>query len=310
MAVTPLKLKFGKLVSNYLKNIGIRQNDLAERLGVSGSAVSQMMHGKIVPNRQQLDVMCEMLKLSRVQIFELVSMLSKIRTGAETLLSPFNQSVFSLRCQRGLTQQQLSNLSGVSVAHIQVFETCFEAVPTQEEASRLAPILDCAPEALLQSAGVGGLSESAIGELEAGEARSSYRAERKIALLDLCDLDGYDGKTPIMEFVSRHTARLIDAAGLPAMPLFAVQASGRELSLGLPGMLTVMLSPERPEEFRELDLCRNAEGRYLLREARRGGGAKEFRLAGTRRGNGQVLWGIPVVELIVRPLKVNAGAEA
>ncbi len=308
MAVTPLKLKFGRLLGNYLKNVGIRQNDLADRLGVSGSAVSQIIHGKIVPSRRQLDLMCEMLQLDRIQIFELVSLLSKIRTGAETLVSPFNEMVFALRCQRGLTRQQLSNLSGVSSSHIEVFETCFDAVPTEEEAERIAPILGCSAATLLQKAGVGGFSAAAAPELEAGESKGGYRAERRIPLLDLCDLDSYDGTSPVMEFASRHAVRGVEAPGLMVPELFAVQASGRELALGLPGMLMLVLAPERPEGFRKLDLCRGADGRYLLCEPRRGGGEKEFRLAGTRRGIGEVLWRIPVLELNVRLAKSRAGA--
>ena len=58
MSVTPLKIRFGKLLKDCLKNTDYRQNDLAARLQVTGSAVSQMMHGKIVPNQQQLDAIC------------------------------------------------------------------------------------------------------------------------------------------------------------------------------------------------------------------------------------------------------------
>ena len=97
MSVTPLKIRFGKLLKDCLKNTDYRQNDLAARLQVTGSAVSQMMHGKIVPNQQQLDAICEMLALDRAKVFELNSMLSRIRTGAENMLSPFNQTLFALR---------------------------------------------------------------------------------------------------------------------------------------------------------------------------------------------------------------------
>ena len=170
-----------------------------------------------------------------------------------------------------------------------------------EEAERIAPILGCSAATLLQKAGVGGFSAAAAPELEAGESKGGYRAERRIPLLDLCDLDSYDGTSPVMEFASRHAVRGVEAPGLMVPELFAVQASGRELALGLPGMLMLVLAPERPEGFRKLDLCRGADGRYLLCEPRRGGGEKEFRLAGTRRGIGEVLWRIPV-------LRVSSGA--
>ena len=176
MAVTPLKTKFGKLIKDYLRNADIRQKDLAVRLDVSAAAVSQMIHGKIVPNQKQLDLICEMLSLDRARAFELNSMLSRIRTGAENMLSPFNQLVFALRCQRGLSLRQLANLSGVPASHLKVFETCFEAVPTLDEAEKIAPILGCTSAALLQSAGVGGLTGNVADAYNSafGEVGASY----------------------------------------------------------------------------------------------------------------------------------------
>ena len=294
MAVTPLKTKFGKLIKDYLRNADIRQKDLAVRLDVSAAAVSQMIHGKIVPNQKQLDLICEMLSLDRVRAFELNSMLSRIRTGAENMLSPFNQLVFALRCQRGLSLRQLANLSGVPASHLKVFETCFEAVPTLDEAEKIAPILGCTSAALLQSAGVGGLTgnvadayNSAFGEVaERGEA--SYRAEQPIPLLNLVDLDAYDGKLP----------------GVTAEEPVAVQAAGRDLALGLPGSLLVLVADRRPEGYREMNLCRDVSGKYLIQEMRRGR-RKAFRLAGSRRVFDEVAWELPVLEITVRPLKAG-----
>ncbi len=313
MAITPLKTKFGKLVRSYLRNAEIRQNDLAEQLQVSGSAVSQMMHGKIVPNQQQLNMICEMLQLDRVQAFELQSMLSCIRSGAETMRSPFNQLMFTLRCQRGLSLQQLSNLSGIPASHLQIFETSFEATPTLEEATKLAPILGCTPATLLQSAGVGGLSLEVIEKLkeageyddaEVAEPQGAYRTGRQAPLLDLCDLEDFKGG-PVIDFARRHAKKVIDlAANLPEN-VVALNAAGKELAIGIPGLVQLHLASEHPVGYRDLNLCRTPEGRFMLQETRRTG-IKEFRLAGTRKPhNGEVLWQIPVLEIVIRPVKIK-----
>lgn len=310
MAVTSLKTKFGKLIKDYLRNADIRQKDLAVRLDVSAAAVSQMIHGKIVPNQKQLDLICEMLSLDRARAFELNSMLSRIRTGAENMLSPFNQLVFALRCQRGLSLRQLANLSGVPASHLKVFETCFEAVPTLDEAEKIAPILGCTSAALLQSAGVGGLTgnvadayNSAFGEVaERGEA--SYRAEQPIPLLNLVDLDAYDGKESFASFARRRATRAIELPGVTAEEPVAVQAAGRDLALGLPGSLLVLVADRRPEGYREMNLCRDVSGKYLIQEMRRGR-RKAFRLAGSRRVFDEVAWELPVLEITVRPLKAG-----
>jgi len=312
MAITPLKAKFGKLIRDYLRNAEIRQNDLAAKLKISGSAVSQMLHGKIVPNQQQLAAICELLQLDRIRAFELQSMLSCIRTGAENMRSPFNQNMFTLRCQRGLSYQQLANLSGIPASHIEVFETCFEAVPTLDEASRLAPILGCTPAALLQSAGVGGLSSGMIEQLrqedpddEVGEPLGTYQTERQAPLLDLIDLEAFAGES-FNEFAQRHAAKVFEL-GTRDLPdnVVVINASGRDLAIGIPGTVQLMVAAERPAGFRNLDLCRSADGKFLLQETRRNG-IKEFRLAGTRKPNTEnILWKLPVLEMIIRPTKAE-----
>ena len=311
MPITPLKTKFGKLIRDYLRSAEIRQNDLAARLQISGSAVSQMLHGKIVPNQQQLNVICELLQLDRAQAFELQSMLSCIRTGAENMRSPFNEVMFALRCQRGLTHQQLANLSGIPASHLQVFENCFEAVPTLDEASKLAPILGCTPAALLQSAGVGGLSRTAIDQLTAAgemsedevcEAVGAYHAGRQAPLLDLFDLEEFDGGS-LVAFAQR--AGKVIELGDRALPddTVAVSASGRDLAIGLPGNIQILVTEKRPAGYRELDLCRTEDGKFILQETRRHN-VKEFRLAGTRKPNtSPTLWKLPVLEMIIRPTK-------
>ena len=316
MASTPLKLKLGKMIKDYLRSAELRQNDLANRLGLSGSAVSQMIHGKIVPNHQQLETICELLALDRPKAFELYSLLSKIRTGAEEMLSPFNQLMFSLRCQRGLSQRQLSNLSGISMAHLQMFETCFDAIPTLDEARQIAPILGCTPEALLQSAGIA-VAASAyssgvpLPEDEVCEGNALYQppAARQIALLSLFDLEEYDGNAPFHEYAADHAARYIESDSLSYENIVAVNIVGKDLSLGLPGSIQLLLAAERPAGFREIDLCRAESGRYSLQEWKNGR-RREFRLAGTRRTCEPIVWGIPVLELTFRPIKPElAGIE-
>ncbi|MDR0932004.1 MAG: helix-turn-helix domain-containing protein [Victivallales bacterium] len=311
MPVTPLKLKFGKLIRDYLRNAEIYQNELADRMQVSGSAVSQMLHGKIILHQHHLKLICELLQLDRTRAFELQSMLAAIRTGEENLRSPFNDTMFSLRCERGLTLQQLSNLSGIPVAHLQVFENSFEAIPTLDEASKLAPILGCTPASLLQSAGVGGLSRQAIDQLTASgeaadnevrEALAAYHTERQVPLLDLFDLEAFDGDS-INDFAKR--ANKVFELGDRDVPddSVAIRASGRDLALGLPGTILMLVAKKRPLGYREFDLCWTNDQKFLLQELRQSK-IKEFKMAGTRRPRkAEIVWRLPVLEMTIRPTK-------
>ncbi len=313
MSSTPLRLKLGKMIKDYLRSAELRQADLAERLSLSGSAVSQMIHGKIVPNQQQLEKLCEMLSLDRPKAFELYSLLSRIRTGASEMLSPFNRLMFSLRSQRGLSQRQLSNLSGISMSHIQMFETCFDAVLTLDEARQIAPILGCSPEALLQSAGIGGFTEEIPGypAEEVCENTVAYNpgTVRQVPQLSLFDLKEYTGTVAIHEFAAEHAGRTIELDSLHYENVVAVHIAGRDLSLGLPGSIQLLVAAERPAGFREIDLCCGETGKYSLQEYKNGK-HREFRLAGTRRVGEPVVWSIPVLELTFRPVKPElAGKE-
>lgn len=223
--------------------------------------------------------------------------------------------MFALRCQRGLSHQQLANLSGIPASHLQVFENCFEAVPTLDEASKLAPILGCTPAALLQSAGVGGLSRTAIDQLTAAgelaedevcEAVSTYHAERQAPLLDLVDLEQFDGGS-LPVFAQQRAGKVIELSDqeLPDDTV-AVSASGRDLAIGLPGSIQLLVTQKRPAGYRELDLCRTEDGKFILQETRRHN-VKEFRLAGTRKPNtSATIWKLPVLEMIIRPTKPGA----
>lgn len=319
MAVTPLKIKFGKLLREYLRAAGIRQNILAERLGISGSAISQMMHGKIVLNQAQLDIITEMLKLNRAQAYELTSMLTRIRNGVETMLSPFNQALFSLRCERGLSIRQLSNLSGVPASHLEVFEKCFDAIPTLDEAKQLAPILGCTPTALLQCAGVGGISASAIDALTRDEnglsadsevaETGTYKPEKQIPVLSLSELEAYSAEQSIIDYGHSHAIRVMDLSecDFGDTPMVMISALGKELSIGLPGTVELLVAAERPVGYREFNLCCDENGKYSLQEIMTRGRRKEFRTTGTRRSANKLAWELPVLELKIRPTKPEGG---
>ncbi len=57
--------------------------DIAAALGISASAVSQMLSGRMTPNLKQLDVITRTLALERSECAELRDFLMRIRSGDE-----------------------------------------------------------------------------------------------------------------------------------------------------------------------------------------------------------------------------------
>ena len=94
MTVTPLRSKFGQILRTYLQESNVRMTKLANILGVTPSAVSQMLAGKLVLNQTQLNRICEYLRLDQAQILQLNTILVNIRTGAQIVPSELNTLVF------------------------------------------------------------------------------------------------------------------------------------------------------------------------------------------------------------------------
>ena len=194
MTVTPLRIKFGQILRTYLQESNVRMTKLANVLGVTPSAVSQMLAGKLVLNQTQLNRICEYLRLDQAQILQLNTILVNIRTGAQIVPSELNTLVFSLRCQRGLMQRQLSYLSGVSIAELNKLENDPNAVLTPETADKLAPILECSTEKLLQAT--------------TGDVSKVAHANSMPCVI-LRDFDEYDGHEPLVEFARRKAFKTV-----------------------------------------------------------------------------------------------------
>ena len=143
MAVSNLKKYFCDLLKKHIKAAKVRQLDIAEMLGISGSAVSQMLSGSITPKLQQLDMIMELLKLDRNTAAELRDCLARIRSGDQGLRSPLNDFIKSSRTRCGLTLEKLSKISGIPEENLQMLENKINVQPTPHEAVRLAAIFNC-----------------------------------------------------------------------------------------------------------------------------------------------------------------------
>ncbi len=310
MAVTPLRMKLGEKIRKYLLGSPLRQRDLAAALGVSCSAVSQMISGKIVPQQDQLDIICEHLALTRDQTLELTAMLTSIRNGQKTLRSKFNQLLAAARRERGVDARQLANLTGVSCTRLQLLENCFDATPTLEEINRLAPVLSCAPEDMLLAAG---MARPVIqgDSVQLSEPAVDYQlASRKmLPVLELAQLADCRPEESLLHFAARKALRQTGYGTDLPVPAVAIAADCRKLKLGTGGEVLMLVAPERPQGFREIELYRDRTGQYRLRERRRGCW-KVFQLPPVTTPAGYALWSLPVLELIIRPVRPGGSPEA
>ena len=143
MSESDLKKHFAILLKGYVKRSKLRQLEVARRLDISASAVSQMLSGRVMPNLKQLDEITRMLALSRFECAELRDCLARIRSGDEGLRSPLNDFIRSSRIRSGLSLEQLSEKTGIPPEHLEMLENKLNIQPSPYEAVRLAAVFEC-----------------------------------------------------------------------------------------------------------------------------------------------------------------------
>ena len=237
MAISNLKEHFGCLLRGYIKAANIRQLDLAVALDLSPSAISQMLSGKMSPNLKQLDTIMEKLSLDRNACAELRDCLSRIRSGDENLRSPLNDFIKSARTKQGLSQENLSQMSGIPLENLVMLETRLNVQPTPDEAVRLAAIFKCSVSELWQVAPEGGIRRTTAakevkrpGSVILADVTNTYKATPasaiKTPVVNYEDLKNFDCQyDKLLDFAWRHMCGCVSEhkAGI-----VVVKASGAE----------------------------------------------------------------------------------
>ncbi len=310
MAVTPLKVKFGALLKEYLLASGKRQTEMAELLGISSAAISQVLHGKNTLCKKQLDAVVEWLQLNRLQSAQLTTILTQIRNGEGRLLSSFNRAFFSLRCERGISIPVLAEKTGLSYARLLAFEKDHTAVPIYDEAVQLSTHLGCSVVELLRYSGYQPTDAALLKDpIPNGVAESSSAWQNApVPLLSLKTLANYDPATDLIEFGCKNSNAhklLFQKNEWCGSPVIAIECDAQELSVNFPGMIRLFISPKRPENYNNCDLVLTEDGKFIIQTQIRKK-AQTFRTPGTTPNSAAARWSIPVLELKLLPFSADA----
>ena len=243
MAITELKMKLGALLRAHLKYSGLRQLDLAAALALSPSAVSQMLSGRMVPSLAQLEVMCEKLALNRRQVAELRDCLSRIRTGESDISSPLNDFLKNARIRRGISIQQLSDMTGIPAVDLKMLETKVGIRPSPTEAVRLSAALDCELTELWNVTPPPAPDFSS-GEVELHDGVPYVaKAAKNAPVVRLESLGYFDAsmESPLL-FAWRH---LVEIRPIPEMDLVYVRVPGTFLNWPAGYEFDLLVAPEQ-----------------------------------------------------------------
>ena len=290
MAELSLKQQFVRLLRDILIRSGVRQKDLVRHLGISASAMSQMLSGLLIPTPKRLDQMFELLRPRVEDAEKLQHMIYWLRSGRNRMPSGMNRRLFMLRCQRGLSVSQLSAACGISEARLRRLERFPSVRMSVAEEAALAEVFGCSDGYL---SGKSGYEQSVSLPLEASDAHLV-----SLPSVDLEELREYAPPESIGRFVFSRARRFLQRAALPPEALAAVCAPAEQLRLALAGEVELILGDERPKGFLKLELCHAVAGGFFIRGE---SGMFHPEALGRPCEDATVKWSVPVLEVCYMP---------
>jgi len=278
-----LKQQFERLLRDVVNAGGATRSALMEHLGLSASAVSQMLNGDILPTLKRLDQLIEFLHPDPDDAEKLETMLLWLRAGSDRCPSEFNRRLFMARCRNALSIDKLAMASAIPASRLRRLERTVYAEPTADEVAALSMILG---QPLKDGVFVAE-SDAPLPEV----AESPTLMLPRISVECLAE---YSAKMDFLNFVADNGRGFLAFHLLPAEAAAVVIAPADEFGVALPGKLELILGTGRPKGFMRLDLCGRSSGAGFFMDgepAFAGGG-----LFTPRPGKVRAAWRLPVLQ--------------
>ena len=274
-----LRVRFSELIRKQLKAAGIKQCDLAANLGVSPSAVCQMLNGSTMPQIRHLEAICELAAIPAETALELRSLRDQIRSGNTDIKSVLNRMIRTYREGKGYSLEKLAGLTDIPVEELRILEECASAFPTAEQCRRLAARLDCQPQDLMLASGTpellsegrrpvqkdGSFTGESDGGIALSEPQTGYQAENVSSYLPEIPLRrlpvAYDFRS--REAIRLHAEKFVVSAELPD-DCVIVHAPARDFGMPARGEIRLVIRRNQPRNHDFAMFRDERRGRWLL----------------------------------------------
>ena len=199
-------------------------------------------------------------------------------------------SMMPLRASMGLSIDEVAARTDMTVERLTEIENSGIAVASDEEKKKLAEIY-----------GVDFEKEEITVE-ESGDINSLYQRGGAPQIM-VSDLVEYDGEEKISEFAWRNIRNFIShtVSGV-AKPVVA-QAFSNEVGFMHDGLLQIVLADTRPTGYATMELRMYEGGVFRLWQPGNSSDKKDD--VPSFETHGTIVWSLPVVEVILQPLKVK-----
>ena len=284
MAEFSLKQQFVRSLREAVSTAGATRAALTAHLGLSASAVSQMLSGDILPTLKRLDQLIEFLHPEPDDAEKLETMLLWLRAGSDRCPSEFNRRLFMARCRNALSIEKLATMSAIPASRLRRLERTAYAEPTGDEAAALSMIL-------------GQPLKDGVFVAEPDKAPQEVAESPTLMLprISVECLAKYSAKTDFLRFVADNGRGFLAFHLLPAEAAAAVIAPAETFGAALPGKLELILGSGCPKGFVRLELCGRSSGRGFFMD-----GEPAWARAGffaPRPGRARAAWRLPILQV-------------
>ena len=250
--------QFGIEITRLLKERKLTQRELADHLQVTSATVSYLLHNKLRPSLAHFNGMMEFLKADAPLINSLKTYWRATRKIQEDP-SFANDTLFALRCSRGLSLQQVSAATGIPAERLKVLENQPDAVPLAEEAAAL--------KAFYGEEALSGKNELPVSRPSPAVAENDPPGARSLPLMTVETFARIPAGTTVAEFIGSMDlpCRLRRLEGVLYDRARALMVcSSSELHYGLPGTVELLIGDNTPEHRDLLYIGHGARGAVTL----------------------------------------------
>ncbi len=293
MVNTSLNTAMGDAMRRCMRKRHLTQDCLAQYLGTDRKTVSKLLAGKIMPSLELLERILTGIGADQETKFQVRQMAKRLHLGCENKAAWTYANLRQLREKRGLSLPMLSNRTGLTTARLTLLEDGRDT-PTEQDDALLRRTLD--------SKGLLTVSDRGRGEDGMTDMTRMGVPLLKFADLAVCS-DSVRLSDVVLERAGEKIFWDIDSAASPA----AVLAECRELQLALPGIAVLAVTEASGTPERGLELWRDRQGFYSLREFAEGG----WRPCGLTAQDAVLapkVWSLPVLDMVFKPFNYKIGA--
>ena len=284
---------FAKQLMMLIRKSGLRQIELAAKIGVSSAAISQFVHGTTLPTPHHMELIFAALKTPAKTRSQLQYQLMLARSEPRRLGGNKNKPVelMPIRSSQGYSITEVSARTGISSERIIALEENPNLPLTEQEKQQFSLIY-----------GVN-FDHQEIAVESPSDIGNVYN-KGGAPLIMVSDLLEYDKQEEtIDEFAWRNIRNFVsNVVNGVSRPVFA-QAFSDEVGFRHDGLLQIVLAENRPAGFAPMELRMYEGGIFRLWQPGNEGSKRDD--LPSFETHGTLVWSLPVVEVILKPLKIK-----